>query len=129
PVGPPPTITTACSVMATLRSSPRQGPTRPHAARTSTTTHAFRDSVGSSFSRRFYRMTRVLKQAPCAPHIRAGRLQLAADGRFGSLQPSAPVELHGAARPTPDMRRHRWRVVRTPQAVFIGCPRLNGARP
>src|SRR3954451_17971312 len=41
PVGPPPTITTACSVIATLRS--RQGPTRPHVARMSTTAHAFRD--------------------------------------------------------------------------------------
>ena len=42
PVGPPPAITTACSVIATLR---------------------------HSCLRRFYGMTRVLKQVPCAPHI------------------------------------------------------------
>src|SRR5215467_12514937 len=83
PVGPPPTITTACSVIATLRSSPRQGPTRPHAARTLATPHAFRDSVGSGFSRRLYRMTRVLKQAPCAPHIKGG-----SGGRLSAYSPS-----------------------------------------
>src|SRR5206468_1077846 len=62
PVGPPPAITTACSVIATLRSAPaartpappRRVPAtappvppsvrRPRATHTSTTRHAFRDS-------------------------------------------------------------------------------------
>ncbi len=35
--------------------------------------HMSRDSVGSGFGRRFYGMTRVLKQAPYAPHIKVGR--------------------------------------------------------
>ena len=63
------TITTAWLVIATLRSSPRR-PTRPRATRTSTTTHAFHDPVGSGFGPRFYGMTRVLKQVPCAPRVR-----------------------------------------------------------
>jgi hypothetical protein len=33
-------------------------------------THISRDSVGSGFGRRFYGMTRVLKQAPYGPHIK-----------------------------------------------------------
>src|SRR5438876_236453 len=72
PVGPPPTITTACLVIATLRSFPRRRSTRPRATGTSTTLRSFRDSVGSGFGRRFYGMTRVLKQAPYAPHIKVG---------------------------------------------------------
>jgi hypothetical protein len=72
PVGPPPTITTACSVIATLRQSRRRRTTRPRATRTSTTTHASRGSVGFGFGRRFYGMIRVLKQAPCSPYVRVG---------------------------------------------------------
>jgi hypothetical protein len=60
PVGPPPTITTACSVIATLPSD------------TSRTTHALRDShlrrfwsVGSGLGRRLYSTTRSFMKAPC----------------------------------------------------------------
>ena len=70
PVGRPPAITTACSVIVTLRPSPRRRSARPRATRASTTTRASRDPLGSGFGRRFYWMTRVLKQAPCWPHIR-----------------------------------------------------------
>jgi hypothetical protein len=43
----------------------------PHA---DNNTHISRHSAGSGFGRRFYGMTWVLKQAPYAPHIKAGRL-------------------------------------------------------
>src|SRR4029453_8857937 len=73
PVGPPPTMTTACLVIATLQSSSSsRRSTRPRATSTSTTIHSCRDPVGSGFVRRFYGMTRVLKQVPWALHIRLG---------------------------------------------------------
>ena len=65
PVGPPPAITTACSVIATLRPSPRRRPARLRATRTSTTTNASRDP------RRFWFQTRrpVLPAAQVSPRL------------------------------------------------------------
>jgi hypothetical protein len=45
-------------------------------------THISRDSVGSGFGRRFYGMTRVLKQAPYAPHIKGGEIGILLSGYF-----------------------------------------------
>src|SRR5882724_7430704 len=67
PVGPPPAITTACSVIGTLQSAPT-------ARRRGRATHAFRDSHfrGFGLRRQFYGRSRVLKQAPCAPYVWSG---------------------------------------------------------
>jgi hypothetical protein len=45
-------------------------------------THISRDSVGSGFGRRFYGMTRVLKQAPYAPHIKVREIGILLSGYF-----------------------------------------------
>jgi len=45
-------------------------------------THISRDSAGSGFGRRFYGMTRVLKQAPYAPHIKVGEIGILLSGYF-----------------------------------------------
>jgi hypothetical protein len=74
PVGPPPAITTAWFIIASLQSFPQPRSTRPRATGTSTTIRSFRGSVGSGFGRRFYGMTLVLKQAAWAPHIKVAGL-------------------------------------------------------
>jgi hypothetical protein len=69
PVGPPPAITTACSIIATPRPSSRQSrPTHPipraprrRATHTSTTTHAFR----ASHFRRFWPRLAIVRHDWC----------------------------------------------------------------
>src|SRR6266436_6717351 len=83
PVGPPPTTTTAWLVIATLRSFSRAATNsaarEPHV---DNNTYISRDSAGSGFGRRFYGMTRVLKQAPYAPHIKVGEIGILLSGYF-----------------------------------------------
>jgi hypothetical protein len=45
-------------------------------------TRISRDSVGSGFGRRFYGMTRVLKQSPYSPHIKARGIGILLSGYF-----------------------------------------------
>src|SRR6266481_1818490 len=87
PVGPAPTITTAWLVVATRRSFSRAAANSaardPHV---DNNMHISRDSVVSGFGRRFYGMTRVLKQAPYAPHIRSGEIGILLSGYFPRVE-------------------------------------------